>query len=69
MFYKKVIDEQGVYADASGVRYDICAARRIRTAPGRRNDAYEYFSSLDDALETWGLSPIAGGFSSESIQY
>ncbi len=55
MFYKKVKDEYGMYADASGVRYDICAARRIRNATGNSSVAYECFPSLQAALEAWGL--------------
>ena len=57
MYYKKVGDEPGAYADASGVRYDICAARRIRIATGHCSNAYEYFPSLQAALEAWGLGP------------
>ena len=64
MFYKKVKDEQGAYADAAGVRYDICAARRIRVSTGS-SDAYEFFPSLQAALEAWGLISL-GEFSAIS---
>jgi hypothetical protein len=59
MFYKKVKDDQGVYADAAGVRYDICAARRIRKAAGCCCDKYEWFPSLSGALLAWGGAPCA----------
>lgn len=54
MYYKKTMMHDGLYVDADGVRWDVLAARRVRDAKGV-NVGYEEFSSLDDALEAWGL--------------
>ena len=56
MFYKKVKDVLGAYVDNSGVRYDICAVRRIRIAAGSCCDMYEWFPALSAALLAWGLT-------------
>ncbi len=54
MYFKKIEDESGPYADARGRRYDVCGARRVRSSSMENSD-YEEFESLEAALLTWGL--------------
>lgn len=44
----------------TGLRWDVCAARRVRDAKGV-NVGYVEFPSLEDALAAWGLQICAGG--------
>lgn len=59
MLFRKITDAEGPYADASGTRYDVSAARRVRSVAGV-NVGYESFLSLEDALKAWGLRIISG---------
>ena len=66
MYYKKIAAAEGSYQDASGERFDICIARRIRSSVGVNVD-YEEFTSLDTALAAWSMRlceslPIAGDY-------
>ncbi|MBR5878811.1 MAG: hypothetical protein IKY91_04610 [Akkermansia sp.] len=54
MLYSKSGSPDGAYVDAVGTRYDVSAARRVRSAEGV-NVGYEAFPCLQDALEAWGL--------------
>ena len=58
MYFKKVEDESGPYADAHGQRYDVCGARRVRSSSMENSD-YAEFESLEAALQTWGLCVFA----------
>ena len=55
MLYSKCESPDGAYVDAVGTRYDVSAARRVRSAEGV-NVGYEEFPSLEAALEAWGLT-------------
>ena len=55
MLYSKCESPDGAYVDAAGTRYEVSAARRVRSAAGV-NVGYEPFLSLQDALEAWGLT-------------
>ncbi len=54
MYFKKVEDESGPYADAHGRRYDVAGARRVRSSSMENSD-YVEFESLEQALFEWGL--------------
>lgn len=54
MYFKKIEDESGPYADAHGRRYDVAGARRVRSSSMEYSN-YEEFESLEEALQTWGL--------------
>ncbi len=54
MYFKKIEDESGPYADAHGRRYDVAGARRVRSSSMEYSD-YEEFESLEQALREWGL--------------
>lgn len=54
MYFKKIEDESGLYADSHGRRYDVAGARRLRSSSMEYSD-YEEFESLEAALLTWGL--------------
>ncbi len=54
MYFKKIEDESGPYADAHGRRYDVAGARRVRSSSMEYSD-YEEFESLEEALCEWGL--------------
>ena len=53
-YYARFECADGAYADANGVRYDVSAVRRVRSAEGV-NVGYVPFPTLEDALEEWGL--------------
>lgn len=53
-YYARFESADGVYADAAGLRYDVCEVRRVRSPQGL-NVGYVPFPSLEDALEHWGL--------------
>ena len=55
MLYSKSESPDGAYVDAVGTRYDVSAARRVRSAEGV-NVGYEEVPSLQDALAAWGLT-------------
>lgn len=57
MYFRKIADTLGDFMDASGSRFSISAARRIRTSEGV-NVGYVPFESLDAALAAWQLSPV-----------
>ena len=54
MYFKKIEDESGPYADAHGRRYDVAGVRRVRSSSMEYSD-YEEFESLEQALFEWGL--------------
>ncbi len=54
MYYARFESADGAYVDAGGVRFDVSVVRRVRSAAGV-NVGYEQFSSLEAALEAWGL--------------
>ena len=54
MYFKKIEDESGPYADAHGRRYDVAGARRVRSSSMEYSN-YEELESLEEALQTWGL--------------
>ncbi len=54
MYFLKNKDENGGYVDSKGVRYEIYAARRIRSKNGI-NAGYEEYPALEDAVRAWGL--------------
>lgn len=62
MYYAKFESADGSYVDANGVRYDVSVVRRVRSAAGV-NVGYEQFSSLEAALEAWGLSAAPAAMS------
>lgn len=52
MYLRKMENPEGAYTDALGNRYDVCGARRVRTAQA---SLYEEYPTLETALKTWGL--------------
>ena len=57
-YFARVECADGSYVDTDGTRYDIFTVRRVRSVCGI-NTGYHPFSSLDEALIVWGLSPYA----------
>lgn len=57
MLYRKIMDANGDFQSQEGTRYSVCSARRVRNSDGV-NVGYEEFSSLQAALEAWGLRPV-----------
>lgn len=55
MYLTKIENPEGAYTDACGNRYDVCGARRVRTAQA---SLFEEYPTLEDALKTWGLQRI-----------
>lgn len=53
-YYAIFESPDGAYADAAGLRYDVCEVRRVRSPQGL-NVGYVPFPSLESALEHWGL--------------
>lgn len=56
-YYARFESADGAYADAAGLRYDVCEVRRVRSPQGL-NVGYVPFPSLSAALEHWGLRAI-----------
>lgn len=54
MYLTKIETPEGAYTDALGNRYDVCGARRVRTAQAS-GCSYETFPSLEAALAKWSL--------------
>ena len=54
MKIKKILDMDGAWVSADGLRYTLLVVRRLRDSNGL-NVGFEDFSSLADALEHWGL--------------
>lgn len=54
-YYAIFESPDGAYADAAGLRYDVCEVRRVRSPQGL-NVGYVPFPSLESALEHWGLT-------------
>lgn len=65
-YYARFESADGVYADAAGMRYDVCEVRRVRSPEGL-NVGYVSFPSLKDALEHWGLVRVAPAISNEAL--
>lgn len=51
------MDANGDFQSQEGTRYAVCSARRVRNSDGV-NVGYEEFSSLEEALEAWGLCRV-----------
>lgn len=61
-YYARFESADGAYADAAGLRFDVCEVRRVRSQQGL-NVGYVAFPSLVAALEHWGLVRVAPAIS------
>ena len=55
MVYKKVLNEQGAYADRNSVRYDILEAHEAYTPEGL-NVGWDEYDSIEAAAIAYGLT-------------